>query len=474
MYELTHYTEEHRLELERLLHSQAWTDTLNSGLVEEVKAQRIEPGKTRNFIDTVVEQLLAFNEQRVGSLVLQGCQDRDRLMCEVSRWPDRLAGKAPKLSFLGLNVTSKCNLEPRCLYCNQPSVQSSMSLDAWKGVIREVTEERDGQGPYIYITGGEPLILGAELYGDDGLVRFATERGAGVNVNTNGVLLSPQVAFRLVKAGLAKLHVSLDTVDREAGNYLRGGHLDKVLEGIYNVQLARDIVGVSYPVIHTNCVLTNRNLDLFPQLFAFLLEKHKQTALREDPLYNDLLPHVIPVGGSANRCLRPSEEEFERFYEEIWSGVCRIWGGYQERVGMPAEKRGALFGYFSNPFLRVQHKGGLDAYVQASAQGRYGSLALAQHCYVAPTQAAFTPDGYQYRCGSHAIRRVLPVGNAAERGIAESIRDGIAGLECLPDQEHCYGCALATLYVNQAVEEKLKQKVEAMLKSKEDIKRSPS
>jgi len=466
MPDLTDYTTEHRLELESLLHSPQWQQTIGSGLVEEVRAERIEPGTTRNFIDTVVDQLLAFNEGTVKDLIAQGSADKKQLFRQLSQWPGRLRGDNPTISFLGLNVTSRCSSGTRCVYCNQPSLESSVDLRGWKRIVEEATTDSNGQGPYIYITGGEPLLLGEDIWGDNGLVRSATARGAGVNVNTNAALLTPEIALRLVKAGLAKLHISLDASDEAVQNGLRPGKpFDKVLQGIYNVQLARDIVGVPYPVIHTNCVLTNRNLHLFPRLFAFILEKHKQTADGQDPFYNDLFPHVVPVGGDSNQRLRPSEGEFRRFYQETWAEVCHIWDSYQERLGVPKEKRGVLFGYFSNPFLRVEHKGGLDAYVRACAEGRYGRLALAERCYVAPTQAAFTPDGYQYRCGSHAIRRILPVGNTRERGVFDSIRAGMAGLERLPQEEHCYGCALATLYINQSVESKLKEKLDSIQNS---------
>ena len=125
-----------------------------------------------------------------------------------------------------------------------------------------------------------------------------------------------------------------------------------------------------------------------------------------------------------------------------------------------------LSGYFSNPFLRVKHKGGLDAYAGISAKGVYGSLALSKHCYAFPTQAAFTPDGEQYRCGSHAIRHIFPVGNIKDRGVFNNIKAGISSNVVLPQQEHCYGCALATLYINQAVESKLKEKAQEITKAK--------
>lgn len=461
MIELADYTKEHKLELERLLCSTAWQGAIKSGLVEKVKAERIAPGNTRNFIDTVVNQLIEFNKERVGELIAQGCENRDYLLKELSKWPENLEGKNPKISFLGLNITAGCNLAPKCTYCNQPYIKSSVDLDGWKSIVEEVTANNNGGQPYIYITGGEPLILGKNIWGDNGLVRFATQKGAGVNINTNAAMLTPEIALRLIKAGLGKLHISLDTSNKDLQNHLRGrGSFEKTLEGIYNIQLARDIIGVSYPVVHTNCVLTNKNLNSFPQLFNFILEKHKQTADKKDSFYNDLFSHMIPVGG--NDYLRPSEDEFKRFYEKIWSEVCKIWDSYLESFGVPKSERKDLSGHFLNPFLRVNHKGGLDAYVKVSAEGSYGKLALSQNCYVAPTQASFTPDGNQYRCGSHAVRRILPVGNIRERGVFDSIRAGISDVE-LPQEEYCHGCALATLHINQSVESKLKEKLESMI-----------
>jgi MoaA/NifB/PqqE/SkfB family radical SAM enzyme len=463
------YTLEHRTELEKLINSPSWQKIINSGLVEEVKANRIEPKKVRNFIDTVVDQLLEFNEDRVRRLAAEGKIDEDAMLSELSKWPEGLNGIDPAISFLGLNVTPECNFKPKCVYCNQPYVKSKIHLQAWKDIIDEVTKGTNGEGPYIYITGGEPLLLREQIWGDDGLIRYATERGAGVNVNTNASMITPEVAMYFIKSGLAKLHISLDSPDKETQNFLFGGdRFDMIMEGIYNVQIARDMVGVGYPVIHTNCVLTSRNMEHFPDLFKFILEKHKQTADKSDPFFNDLFMHIIPVGGGENDYIRPTEEGFKKFYTEIWDTTSDIWDDYQERIGVPEDKRGKLFGYFSNPFLRVRHEGGLEAYAKVSSKGRYGSLALSKYCYVWPTQAAFTPDGDQYRCGSHAIRHILPLGNIKDRGVFDSIRCGTFSSVELPQQEYCYGCALATLYINQAVESKLKEKAKEIISGEAD------
>ncbi|MGQ9607819.1 MAG: radical SAM/SPASM domain-containing protein [bacterium] len=461
------YTPQHRLELESLLESTEWRKVLDSDLVDEVRSERLEPCKLRPFIDTVINQLLGFNLERVKNLIREKDMTDDELLAELAKWPENLNGKEPEISFLGLNVTPECNFKPKCIYCNQPYVEPKVNLQGWKNIIAEVTSNVNGAGPYIYITGGEPLVLGEQIWGDDGLIRFATEHGAGVNVNTNATLITPEVALHFIKSGLGRLHISLDTPDKETQNFLlNGDRFDIVLKGIYNVQIARDLIGVGYPVIHTNCVLTNKNLNQFPELFKFILEKHKQTGDRSDPFFNDLFMHVIPVGGTTNKPIRPSEEEFKKFYTEIWDEVCNIWNEYQDKMGVPENKRGALFGYFSNPFLRVKHEGGLDAYAKVSSEGIYGSLALSKYCYVAPTQATFTPEGDQYRCGAHAIGHCLPIGNINERGVFDSIKSAISEGTKLPQQEYCYGCALATLYINQAVESKLKEQIDSLKNQK--------
>ncbi len=466
--DLSHYSRDHREELESLIASDEWQDVLTSGLIEDVRLHRIQPAETRSFIDTVVDQLLEFNEGNVATLIAGGNSDKEELFSVLSTWPDNLHGKDPRLSFVGINLTAECNFKPKCRYCNQPWVPSTESLEDWRRIVAEVASNTTDGGPYLYMTGGEPLVLGEQLWGDNGLIRFATEHGAGVNVNTNATLLTPKVALHLIKAGLGKLHISLDTSEPGLQNYLFGGdfsatdRFDRVMRGIYNVQLARDIVGANYPVIHTNCVLTKENLDTFPLLFEFILEKHKQTADRQDAFYNDLFPHVIPVGGSNNDERLPSADEFRRFYTKIWPRVCEIWDNYQGDRGVVEDERGVLFGYFSNPSLRVEHEGGLEAYIDVSTKGEYGKLALSQDCYVWPTQIALTPDGNYHRCGAHAIRRCLSLGNMSEQGIFDSIRENIHTIE-LPQEQYCSGCALATLYINQAVEAKLNGKIEDML-----------
>lgn len=462
--DLSQFSAAHRVELEALLETAPWRAVLASGLVAEVAASRLQPSATRGFTDTVVEQLTALNGARLRQLVAQGCGDAETLFEALARWPEDLDPGALRLSFLGFNVTPHCNIVPRCLYCNQPGTADTMAPDAWKRIVDAVAAANGARGAYVYVTGGEPLLLGDALWGNDGLVAYATARGNSVNINTNGTLLTPEVALRLVKAGTARLHISLDSSDPAVQNALYGGDwYERVLQGIYNVQLARGLLGVTYPGIHLNCVLTRRNLDGYPDLFSLALEKRAAICDKRHALFSDLFPHIIPMGGDEDDPLRPTADDFERFYARVWPQVVELWRAYQECIGVPAADRAELPGYFLNPWLRVRHRCDLAEYARLSEQGRYANAALATHCYVAPTQAAFAPDGEQYRCGWHAIARWLPVGNVHERGVLEGVRAGLQGLGALPWEQYCDGCSLATLYINQQVEARLRALVQEAL-----------
>jgi MoaA/NifB/PqqE/SkfB family radical SAM enzyme len=462
--DLSAYTRQHRARLEFLLQTPAWRDVFDSGLVDEVRRDRLAPGLTRDFIDTVVEQLLGFNEVHVRRLITDGCDDRDTLVTALGCWPPRLRGQEPLLSFLGLTLTYGCNFDPRCVYCTQTWKEPDVDVEGWRQTIDAATRGNGGKGPYIYITGGEVLTLEQDIWGDDGLVAFASRRGAAVNINTNASLITPEIALRLIKVGTAKLHISLDTPDASAQDALWGevGRYARVLEGIYHLQLARDVVGVDGPEIHINCVLTRHNVDHIPELFTFLLERKKRVP-KGEALFYDLLPHLIPVGGDANHDLRSAAEEVEQLYGSAWEEIGASWEAYQIELGMPQDKRAPLFGPFRNPYERVAQHGDLATYAGNAAKGHYGRLALSKSCYVAPTQAAITPDGLQFRCGAHAVRRTQAIGNVADGSLMGNIRSGIIGLAWLPDPAVCDSCALATVYINQSVERRLAEKLDELL-----------
>ena len=132
---------------------------------------------------------------------------------------------------LRLSVTDRCNI--RCFYCmpeDGVKFQPREQLLTFEEIERFVRVAVTLGVRKLRLTGGEPLLrkdlarLIRMLASIDGIEDMA--------LTTNGVLLSAQ-AQELYDAGLRRINVHLDTLDRERFKTItRRDDFDKVMEGI--------------------------------------------------------------------------------------------------------------------------------------------------------------------------------------------------------------------------------------------------
>ncbi|MBU0606641.1 MAG: radical SAM protein [Armatimonadetes bacterium] len=458
------YSPQHAARLRARFAADDWQAAVADGAVDAARRGLRMPPKVANVFSLPVEQLKAINEARVRALIEAGERDEERLLAALGTWPECWPEGLPvRLSFLGLNLTLACDMAPRCVYCNQRPVDECMTVGDWRQVLAGLTPDAPDQGVYVYFTGGEPLLLGEDLWGPQGLVRAAGDAGTACNVNTNGLALTPAAALGLVSSGTGRLHLSLDTHRPEVGDAIhqRAGRWEQVVRGLHNLQIAKALLAAAHPVIHLNCVLTCLNANDFPAFLRFVLS---MKPLAEEGLSPDLDFHVIPVGGDQNWDLRLTAAQYERFFSETWAAAEAVWEEYRDSRNVPEDKRKDLAGQmpFMSPYHRVAQRGELAAWAERAAAGRPGALAISPRCYVAPTQGFVLPDGNQYWCGGHATSRPEPVGNVRESSVAENIRAGLGQLQRLPS-EFCRTCPGATLAINQTVEQRLRQAIREWL-----------
>lgn len=132
---------------------------------------------------------------------------------------------------LRISVTDRCNI--RCFYCMpETGVKFEMRAEILSfEEIERVARIAVSLGvSKLRVTGGEPLVR----KGLDVLVRklSAIEGVTDLALTTNGVLLAQQ-AEELYQAGLRRINVHLDTLDRERFfRITRRDELDRVLKGI--------------------------------------------------------------------------------------------------------------------------------------------------------------------------------------------------------------------------------------------------
>jgi cyclic pyranopterin phosphate synthase len=129
------------------------------------------------------------------------------------------------VSNLRICLTPRCNLS--CIYCHaegETSSREQMSVDE----IREILRVAAGFGiRNVKFTGGEPTLRTdlTEIIG-------SIPPGMESSLTTNGTMLAG-IADDLKRAGLARVNVSLDSLDRETYRKITGtDRLTDVLDGI--------------------------------------------------------------------------------------------------------------------------------------------------------------------------------------------------------------------------------------------------
>lgn len=138
---------------------------------------------------------------------------------------------------LRVSVTDRCNF--RCVYCRSADPEKHMpsgDLLEW-GEYERLIRILVGMGiRKVRITGGEPLVRpGVE----DFIARLKPMGVQDLSMTTNGYLLSERCE-RLVAAGMDRINISLDSLDREKFERItRTKTFDQVIAGIDAAQASR-------------------------------------------------------------------------------------------------------------------------------------------------------------------------------------------------------------------------------------------
>jgi radical SAM protein with 4Fe4S-binding SPASM domain len=153
-----------------------------------------------------------------------------------------------RLKSLYIEPASLCNL--RCQFCDFQSNPNNenflkkkgiMSMDVFYEVLEELKKLSFRFDQVSFHLHGEPLLC-KDLSKMISLIR-THNIGDQLHMNTNGVLLYPDVMKKLIESGLNRLTLSLDTLSREKYRLFKGKDLlPQLLE---NIQHAIDIVEAS-------------------------------------------------------------------------------------------------------------------------------------------------------------------------------------------------------------------------------------
>lgn len=146
------------------------------------------------------------------------------------------------------DITHACNF--RCKHCYNHSLY--FSTDALRRVSlaeQEVFAIAENiirsRAQRVHFLGGEPLLYKPLLK----LVRYLSNEGVVVSVNTNGSLLTPEYSKQLIGAGIGGITVSLDGATPESNDLVRGmGAFWQAISGIEAFIAARNSLSAAVPI----------------------------------------------------------------------------------------------------------------------------------------------------------------------------------------------------------------------------------
>lgn len=152
-----------------------------------------------------------------------------------------------RIDYLRISVTDRCNLA--CIYCmpeHRLVKKNPSEILTFEEIERIVKAALSVGITNIRITGGEPLMRKnlAHLVSSLAKLKGITD----LSLTTNGTLLA-KYAEELARAGLNRVNISLDSLDKERYRTItRGGELEDVLRGIEKV-LALELLPVKINVV---------------------------------------------------------------------------------------------------------------------------------------------------------------------------------------------------------------------------------
>ncbi|WP_462378898.1 GTP 3',8-cyclase MoaA [Pseudomonas sp. Marseille-QA0892] len=193
-----------------------------------------------------------------------------------------------RISYLRLSVTDRCDF--RCTYCMSEDMvfaprSQILSLEELETVATTFMSLGVRR---IRITGGEPLVRKGLL----GLLQSLGARAEleDLSITTNGSQLAT-MASDLRKAGVTRLNISLDSLDRDRfAAFARRDKLGQVLDGI---EAARD---AGFERVKLNSVIQKgRNDDEVADLVAFAVEKGVDISFIEEMPLGSVVSHERAV-----------------------------------------------------------------------------------------------------------------------------------------------------------------------------------
>lgn len=185
--------------------------------------------------------------------------------------------KQPKLKFLFLELTMRCN--EHCRHCGSSCgdvFSDELTAEQYFAFLDQVKNDFDTL-PMLCVTGGEPLLR--KDFFD--IVSYASRSGFRWGMTSNGTLITAEMAQKLKNTGMSTISVSIDGLEHTHDDFRRSrGGFVRSVEGIKNL-LQQDFLSVQ-----VTTVVTKKNIRELEALFELMcdLDVHSWRVINIEPI----------------------------------------------------------------------------------------------------------------------------------------------------------------------------------------------
>jgi heme b synthase len=162
-----------------------------------------------------------------------------------------------KLRMIAWEVTRSCNLN--CVHCRAAASCGPYSGElSTEKCFKLIDEIASVSSPVIILTGGEPLLR-PDIFE---IASYGTNKGLRMVMATNGTLVTPAVAQKMIKSGIKRVSISIDGKDAHSHDAFRQekGAFAGAMAGIEALKDA----GMEFQI---NTTITSVNLDQIQDIF---------------------------------------------------------------------------------------------------------------------------------------------------------------------------------------------------------------
>lgn len=222
-----------------------------------------------------------------------------------------------------VEVTNHCMMD--CEMCPRRDMtrpKGHMSFELFKKII----DQTKGYTEWLWLHDfGDPL-----LHPEIGrLIKYAKRKGIKTRLSTNPVSITEKKAKDVIDAGLDFMHISLDGIDEETYNLLRGKNAD-YKKGIANVERFLDIKkksGKKKPIVRMGIIRmkkTEESVEKFKRIW--LKRGVDEIEIKDFRTWDGSVKRIINMAGEENLS-KEFKDTKKKVCRQPWIHMVVLWDG---------------------------------------------------------------------------------------------------------------------------------------------------